>query len=135
MDKTFVRRSFYLEPPQKGATQEEWENWLKLDDQEAKTAKARFTRSRKSQQLEDTPAMNVSKVRGVYKQVPALGFVEQGESGGRFEPIIEAPQEALIDTARQVANALHRRGGSRQYRNKDKRAQIRLARKAKYRVR
>lgn len=133
MDKCFVRSSWYVDPPAKNATKEEWEQWLEADAKEAKAAKIRFARSRKSQRLECTSDLSVAKINGVYRQVPALGFVEQG--GGRLEPIVEAAQEQEVENIRQDVNAFHRRGGSRQYRNKNKREQIRMARKAKYRSR
>jgi len=136
MGKSFVRDSFYHQPPSRGASQEEWADWLQKDELAARAAKVKFNRNNRMQSIENTPDLNVMKIGGIYKQVPSLGFVG-GEDGviGKLEPIVEANQEKCVDQVKQSLNAIHRRGGSHKYRNKAKRERIRLERKAKYRGR
>lgn len=133
-NRTFVRQSFYVQPPKSNASAEEWEDWMEKDNMAARTAKAKFTRAaNKAKDFDALPDFHTAKVNGRYKQVIAVGFVGQGEDGGSMEPIQSAQQELTIDEARKMI--LHKSGGTRKNRNKANRAKIRQARKAKYRNR
>ena len=71
---TFIRRDFYLEPPGKNATPEQWQEWLKKDALKARGAKSAFTRAQKAQECDDPRlnTMGVVKIGGVYRQTPAV---------------------------------------------------------------
>lgn len=77
MDKSFVRKDFYIAPPGKNATQSEWKKWLNMDERKARQAMSRFIRAKKiTQSIEDTPDMPTTKINGIHKQIPSLGYDE-----------------------------------------------------------
>lgn len=134
MSKSFVRESFYIQPPAKGASREDWVNWITADEQAATQARRLFNRSRKDRDVDTMPAMSVAKVGGVFKQVSAIGFVGEGEGQSRTEPIAEATQEVEVEQARARLQGLTHRSHGRSN-HKSRRQAIREARKAKYRNR
>ena len=76
MDKTFVRRSFYINPPAKNATVKEWFAWRRQDERAALQAQYRFNQARKiTVDIDDVAETDVAKVDGVHKQVLSIGFV------------------------------------------------------------
>ena len=86
MDKTFVRKAFYRDPPKKDATVADWLSWRKADEKAAHHAQQRFNRAHKiAQSIESTPSMSSSKVEGVHKQLPSIGFVGSVESPNTVE--------------------------------------------------
>jgi len=97
MDSTFVRRDFYIQPPDENATPEEWQRWLKKDNRKAAAHKAAYTRSLVQQEApEEYQGTAMRKVDGVWKQVPAMGFVGDAEQGGaQAQPIVEEMQEQV----------------------------------------
>ena len=104
MDSTFVRKDFYVTPPAKDSTPEEWATWLKQDQAKAKAAKAAFTRSLKAQEM---PAhLNgtaTRKINGVWRSTTAIGFTGSVEDGtGQAEAIIEPNQERDIARSKIV---------------------------------
>jgi len=127
---SFIRKSFYINPPTKNSSAEDWANWVEADEREARKAKSRFTRSRnKAEDVAELPHYSTRKVDGAYKQVVSIGFSGEGEAG----PTREARQEVNVDKARAILNTMT--ATSRSYgrnRNKAKRERIRQARKAKY---
>jgi hypothetical protein len=108
VDKCYVRKSFYLTPPTMNAPEAEWQDWLKKDNRAAQTAKAKHTRSLKGSS-ETNIDYSTRKVQGVWKSVPILGFVGEGDQNGHVEPVFEATQEVSIDKAREFL--LHAKGG------------------------
>lgn len=129
MDSTFIRKSFYIQPPSKDASAEEWAKWIKKDNRRAAAHKAQVT---KSLAHADTPeeyaAGTTRKVNGVWKQVPNVGF--SGGNGedepGEAQPVEEATQERTAIVVR-MEEYRHKRGGSRKgksarrHRNKKRR--------------
>lgn len=131
--KSFVRQDFYLPPPNKGASREEWLEWLAKDDAAATQARRQFSKSRKDKDVDTLPSMSVMKVGGVFKQVGHVGFVGD-ENHTRIEPVMEATQEVDVETARNRLNALSHRSHAKGN-HQGRREAIRQARKAKYRGR
>lgn len=130
--RSFVRKSFYINPPGVNASAEEWMAWQEKDDAAARAEKAKFTRARNKALDADTlPQYHTAKVNGRYKQVTSIAFSAEGET----EPLFHARQEVDIDRARAALNTLHKSGGERKGRNKANRIKLRQARKAKYRNR
>jgi hypothetical protein len=73
MDKIFVRRSFYLNPPRKNASFKEWKQWAAADEREARKAQYRFNRAYKiTQSIEATSEEPLKLIDGVYRQVPYI---------------------------------------------------------------
>jgi hypothetical protein len=102
--KSFVRSSFYVQPPTNQASVKDWENWLTQDHKAAVQAKRAFTRSLKDRSYDDLPAMNTAKVNGVYKQVSAVGF-----SDGGIDQIVQATQELDVEALEARANKIRSR--------------------------
>ena len=102
--KSFVRSSFYVEPPTNQASVEEWQTWLQQDHKAVIQAKRAFTRSLKDRSYDDLPAMSVAKVGGVYRQVSAVGF-----SDGGLEPSQQATQELDVEVLEARANKIRSR--------------------------
>jgi len=113
MDSTFVRKDFYIQPPEKDATPEEWAKWLKKDNRKAAAHKAAHTRSLVHEEVpEEYQAGTTRKINGVWKQVPAVGFSGDGEENVQVQPIVEDTQEqvAILKRMEQYRNI---RGGTR----------------------
>ena len=93
---TFVRKTFYVKPPNKGAPVEEWRNWMDKDRQEAINAKRAHTKALAQEDLPDSlvPSRMV-KINGVWKQSCAVGLVGDGPDAFHSEPMVEADQEKV----------------------------------------
>ena len=130
MSSTFVRDAFYVQPPEKTASAEEWQKWLEEDRKKAIQAKREYTRKSK-EELGELPDMfsdvMTRKVNGVYKQVKAIGAVGT-EDNFSLEPMVDAVQERSYDEARFV---IRNRGKSHQKSGADKRKERRLRRRLK----
>lgn len=123
MDNTFIRESFYLDPPKEGSSEKEWKDWINKDNRKAAAAKAKHT---KSIQHEDVPEefqqSSILKSNGVWRQSTAIGFGGSFEEGeGRLERPVEADQEKVISIYR-MENGRHKRGGTREGKSARRRA-------------
>lgn len=125
----FVRKDFYLDPPGKDASPEEWAKWLQADTRKAAAAKAKYTKS-----LEQGNVGNLGyttnatvKINGRWvQQETAIGLSGDFESGnGSFEPIAPATQDKHFSQrtkrSKQTAKAIN-----------DKRRKKSRAKKAAY---
>jgi len=93
MDNTFVRKDFYINPPAKDASPEEWQKWLKKDKHAAIQARKAFNKTLAQAELPDfAQGTSMRKVNGVWKQSTAIGFVGDAETGGSLEPMVEENQ-------------------------------------------
>jgi hypothetical protein len=130
MSTTFVRESFYVLPPKKGATPEAWEQWLKEDRKAAINAKRAFTRSQDACDLpESAQETSMRKVGGVWKQTTSIALTGSVEDGSAtLEPVVDANQENDYVRARfDISN----RGAENVLRGNSRRAAKRAARKAR----
>jgi hypothetical protein len=137
--ETFVRQSFYLEPPN-NASPEEWQEWLRQDNLKARGAKAAFTRSQKAQEC-DIPYLTgeglvrenlgLVKFNGVWSQSPAM-FSGSAEDGTvQREVAVESSQAREAILSRQEHP--HRTGSrTRRGRAKSKRQRIRARKRSRY---
>ena len=113
MDKTFVRRAFYILPPAKNASVKEWLNWRRLDEQAAHQAQQRFNQARKITLDVDTVSeADVAKVEGIHRQVPSIGFIGTTEyqPTERVSSLIPERIKAIVNQykhARQVQIKRH----------------------------
>ncbi len=120
MDSTFVRKDFYIQPPGKGASVEEWNDWLARDSRKASAAKAQHT---KAQVHAPVPTWlegesTVSKRNGVHSQGLLVGFTGDAEQGTcQVERVCPKPlPDELIDIKARLSDiAMHTnmRGGTR----------------------
>ena len=96
VEASFVRKDFYLDPPEKGASPEVWAAWIEADKQAASAAKRAFTRQQKHQELpEHLQPKAMVKQGGVWRQSALVGFVGDPEQGtARVEAAIDADQES-----------------------------------------
>lgn len=107
--EAFVQRAFYIEPPAKTATKEEWQEWLKKDRTAGATAKRAHTIALKAlEEAQDHESLEcvlnqtaTRKINGVWKQATNVGFTS-GEQGSVLEPTVEATQERDYVLARMV---------------------------------
>jgi hypothetical protein len=130
MDSTFVRKAFYLEPPDKNAKPEAWDKWIKAESLKARAAKASFTRKQAHSYM---PQMGMSKIGGVWRQSVMVGLSGSADNETLTrEILVDASQEKDIEVARQIESAVHRRGGNRKNRNARRRAKARTRRKSKH---
>lgn len=117
---------FFVEPPSKNASAQEWEQWLVSDTRARAAAKAALTRSLDHgdpSEFGEDMGMTI-KVGGVYRQSVALGFV--GDEGNvTLEPAVGANQDGDVAKMR-IAHF-----GGRGKRTRKSGAQRRKARKAK----
>jgi hypothetical protein len=128
MDNTFVRKDFYVEPPKKDASVEEWNSWLKKDKTAAAAAKRAFTKSQVQGDLPDSAQPTaMRKINGVWKATTAIGFVGDVESG-HLEPVVAENQERDYILARMGGTA---RGVSHTKAGNEKRKLRRARRKAR----
>jgi hypothetical protein len=133
--EAFVRRAFYIDPPAKTATKEEWQEWLKKDRTAGATAKRAHTLALKA--LEDAQdheslecvlnQTSMRKVNGIWKQAANTGFTA-GEEGSFLEPTVEANQERDYIRARMTGTE---RGHSHNKSGAEKRRERKERRKAK----
>ena len=102
--ETFVRKDFYIDPPDANATPEQWNEWLNADRQEAIKAKRAYTRTLEAGDMpESMQASAMRKVNGVWKASTAIGFVGDAEAGtGHVEPTVEATQEVEVLQAEYI---------------------------------
>ena len=102
MDNSFIRSSFYFEPPQANATREEWATWLAKDNKAAIAAKRAFNKAHSQGELpEIAESTSTVKIGGVWKQSTAIGFVGGASEGeGHLEPVVDASQDRDYDVAR-----------------------------------
>ena len=130
VEATFVRREFYLQPPEKGASPEVWAAWLEADRNAARAAKASFTKAQKYAEIPEYLAPKVcAKVGGVWRQAALVGLVSDGDNT-RLEAAIEADQDnrALLSPWERVGG----RGESTKARSgSSKRAAAKARRKAR----
>ena len=123
----FVRKDFYLEPPAKGASVEEWEAWLKADNRKAAAHKASHTKAQEHGEVSDlpgfVPGMAIKGTGGVYRQqYTAIGFGGDWENGnGTID---------LVSTASQDKHYQARGHRGQRLTAKAKNAKARKARKA-----
>jgi hypothetical protein len=123
---TFVRAEMYVEPPAKGASVQEWKEWLKKDKAEAIKAKRAYTKSCAPGELPQAMSDTIlRKVNGRWKQVAAVGCTGD-ENSYSLEPMVDAIQERSYDEARFSVRA---RGTSRQRSGSEKRKLRKLRRK------
>jgi hypothetical protein len=128
VESSFVRKAFYTTPPEKGASVEEWNEWLRQDRAQAIAAKRAHTISL-PRGIPDVKPMVVAKIGGVYKQTAMVGLVSEGEDQTRLEPAVEATQDRVVLSAwdhiggRGVSTAKRR--------NNSKRAKAKAARRAR----
>lgn len=98
--ETFIRKDFYIDPPAKDATPEQWQAWLESDTKEAIKAKRAYTRSLVAGDLPTGMRANSTrKVNGVWKSVVAIGFAG-AEDNTTMEPAVQATQERVLGRAR-----------------------------------
>jgi len=129
MDSTFIRKDFYIQPPDKDASPEEWAKWLKKDNRKAAAHKAAHTRTLEHADLpEAIQSVGMRKIGGVWRQAVAVGFSGDAESenGCTVEPIVESTQEQAAIVKRMEEHR-NKRGGtrtgksSRRHKNKKRR--------------
>jgi hypothetical protein len=130
VESSFVRKDFYLEPPQKDATVEVWQEWLKKDRAAAIVAKRQHTQTLTHADIpESAQAKVVSKIGGVYRQSAMVGFVSEGTDSSRIEVAIEADQDRVV--LRPWDHIGGRGVSTTKRRNNSKRAKLKAARKAR----
>lgn len=135
MDTTFVRKDFYISPPNQDASEREWNEWLRADNRRASVEKARHTRKMQQSDLPDEYQGNsMRRVDGVWRQTTAVGLSGDFDSsnGGTMEPTVEPEQERLLHLNRLAGNT-RKRGVSTKGRSAArhrKRRQLKKARKA-----
>jgi hypothetical protein len=100
MGNTFVRESFYIDPPDRDASKEEWTAWIEKDNKAATNAKRAFTRTLEVCDIPETAQeTSTRKVNGVWKSATNIGFVGN-EDSGHLEPVLEPTQELDFSQAR-----------------------------------
>jgi len=98
----FVRDAFYIDPPAKGASPDEWAKWLKADARKAAAAKAAHTKAQEYGEVSDlpgfVPGMAIKGPGGVYRQqYTAIGFGGDWENGnGTIDLVAPATQDKHI---------------------------------------
>ena len=109
--ETFIRKSFYIDPPNKEADTKEWQAWLTADTKKAIQAKRAYTQSLQAGDLPDGMQASVTrKINGVWKSVVAIGFAG-AEDNTTMEPAVEATQETDLIHSRFVSpvRGIHKR--------------------------
>ncbi len=126
-NSTFVRKDFYIDPPGKDATPEDWQNWQKADDKKAATAKAQHTKSLKhapvptwlgNDEVWQSGGTLVSPGDGVHRQVNMVGFTGDPADGTvKAERVDPRPSpEDLIDIKAALTHfavRVNKRSGNR----------------------
>jgi hypothetical protein len=120
---SFVRKDFYIDPPAKNASPEEWAAWLEADKRKAAAAKAAYTKS--FEQTTEAPEwlagnqdMFTVKRDGKHTQGTIVGFSGSAEEGTlQVERVCPKPMpDALMDLKTKVLDlelTRNKRGGSR----------------------
>jgi hypothetical protein len=122
-ESNFVRKDFYIDPPEKGAATEVWAEWMKQEELRARVEKARHTRSFKHCETPDEFQPKVfSKQGGVYRQSALVGLTGTAENFS-FDVGVEAGQEKAVVFSNMDANR-NKRGskGSGKKAKRNKRA-------------
>ena len=119
MDNTFVGKDFYVEPPKKSTSVDEWNNWLKKDNQKRAAAKASHTR--KQQPVEPVFQQVTRKVNGVWRSQTPIGFSGSEEHGFQVEPVQHADQERKLVASRWEKRKRGTKGKSSHARKKSRR--------------
>ena len=139
LESTFVERSFYVEPPQKNASVEEWKAWDEKDTQARTQAKAKHTRIQNilaeanGEQIDvAVPELCVRKINGCYRQVSPVALTGDFEQGtGSLEPACEEQQTKAMILARQQAENAKRGSSTSNSRSSRRRAAKRLDRQSR----
>jgi len=114
VESTFVRKSFYVKPPDTNASKEDWHTWLKEDSKKAAVEKRRHTLLQEATEIpESFQETATRKINGVYRQVPSVGLVGNTEEGCRAEPAEEAQQSKVIIMADWKPNLRGSKSGGR----------------------
>lgn len=121
---TFIRKSFYIDPP-KNASEIEWHAWLKADDKKAAVDKMQHTKSLEHGNIGDLPHFSTGTIKGgdgVHRQAAmAIGFAGDFENGnGQITPIQKATQE-LSKRTRGNRSSIERRSKKSKKQAKSKR--------------
>ena len=127
VESTFVRKSFYIQPPDENASLDDWKAWQIQDDKKASVEKRKHTMAQTpSDQPEDFQDTTMRKINGVWRMAPSVGLVGNAEEGScRAEPITgPSPQAKIIILADWKE---HKRGT----RSKGRNARKARARKAR----
>lgn len=121
-DMGFIRQDFYIQPPEKDASPEVWNEWLKRDNRKAAAAKAAHT---KSLDFHDRPEefaeSTTRKVDGRWVQTTAIGFTGDSENGTcEAEAMVEADQPKVFILA-DMERTRHTRGSKSASKSKRRR--------------
>lgn len=134
VDGSFVRKEFYLPPPEKGAPLEAWEAWQKADDLLAAAAKRKHTKSLKHAEVPEFLQPKVlSKVGGVYRQSAMVGFIGDGDTA-RVEAAVDADQDRRTVMTPWAKVGGRGSEGSQRLSGAQRRKAKKAARKAKLRM-
>ena len=96
---SFVRESFYIPPPNKDASLEVWEAWLKVERQEAINAKRRHTMAQKAEPeniklWSHGSGIPIAGKDGVHRQSSGfIGFQSAGEERTEVVAAVQATQD------------------------------------------
>jgi len=112
-DLGFIREGFYIDPPAKDASPDEWQQWVRADDRKAAAAKAKYTKSLDHSSVPVEFAESTTrKVDGKWTQTTNIGFSGDFEAGnGNLEIAVEGDQDKVICLADMEAR--RNRKGSR----------------------
>lgn len=87
----FVRESFYVQPPSKDASLDDWKAWDKEETQAAITAKRNFSRqaNKLAKPIDIEPPQIVSRGKGgIYRSTSLVGLTGDFEAGtGSIEAV------------------------------------------------
>ena len=143
-DNAFIRKDFYIDPPGKGATEKEWNDWLDRDARKASAAKAQHTKAQKHCQMptwmgnteswQSGGQVDSIGPGGVHTQGNLVGFTGDPEQGTcQVERVCPRPSpEAMVDikaALTQYAETTNVRSGTRK--GKSARRRKNKVRKAK----
>lgn len=113
---SFVRKEFYLDPPAEGASEKEWQEWIRKDDAKARAAKAAHTKATQHEDMPDhlVPTAMVRGPGGVWQQAYGVGFTGSAEDGTLQGEVIDHTKDTEVSAmAAQMESRRHKRGGSR----------------------
>ena len=99
VESTFVRKSFYICPPDKDASLEDWKAWQIQDDKRAAVEKRKYTLTQEPiERPEEMMDVTMRKVAGVWRQTAMVGLIGDAEEGScRIEPVTgPSPQAKVI---------------------------------------
>jgi hypothetical protein len=121
MSTTFVRESFYVDPPKKNASVEEWSTWLKADNAKAVSAKRSYTRSQSQCDMPDYQGTSFNKTDGVWRQSTTIGVV------GDYKSQEVEIEQSKFEHSKRGTSPSNRRGRSEKHRNRRDRRKFRKA--------